>query len=156
MKPHVLLILIASTFVVNGQDSQKPQSPMDILCGQMTGGERPSGRVLNPSVMSIELPAYPQKALENHIQGRVWVRVLVDEDGEVIAATPTAGSEHLWAASVKASATARFDPKNLSPEPAKVTGVLQFIFKDGKVELDKMPDPPKTTVPAVRRGIPKP
>ena len=67
-------------------------------------------------------PAYPQKAKDQKIQGRVEVQLLVNEDGEVIFANPLSGPEELWAESVKTSVSARFRPMTLSGKPVKITG----------------------------------
>lgn len=162
MKPHVPLILIASVvfasvIVVNSQHPSERKSPMYNLCKTMWE-EYPAGRVIvNPHVVAIEMPAYPQKALENRIEGTVLVQVVVNQDGEVITATPILGSKHLWAASVKASVTARFDPRWLSRQTGDAAGVLQFRFGKGKLKLEDMrPRPIDPTLPPVRRGITKP
>jgi len=157
MKPYVLLILFASVVVVNSQNLYPREYPMHYLCKAMGNEKYPAGMViLNPNVVAIEIPTYPQKAMENRIEGRVEVQVLVNQNGEVVTATPILGFEHLWAASVKAAVTARFDPKTLATEPSKVAGILMFKFSGGKVELEKMPDPKNITGPPVRRGIPRP
>jgi len=104
---------------------------------------------LNSQVAAIELRSYPQDAQENRGEGQfVFVQVVVNENGDVIAATPVEGKEELWAASVRAAVTAHFDPKTLAKEPGKLTGILRFYFSNGKVEL--------TTAAPVRRGISKP
>jgi TonB family protein len=88
-------------------------------------------------VLNELLPAYPQKAKDQKIQGRVEVQLLVNEDGEVIFANPLSGPEELWAESVKASVAARFKPTTLSGEPVKITGRIILDFKDGKVVVPK-------------------
>jgi hypothetical protein len=159
MKANFLLILCAYTVLAIGQNLQQPKLPMHNLCKTMSDEKYPAGTViLNPNVVAVESPPYPQKMLGNRIESRVMVQVLVNQDGEVITATPISGSEHLWAASVKASVTARFDPKWLSSQTGNAAGILLFYFRNGKVELEKMPviDPKDPTIPSVRRGITKP
>lgn len=124
------------------------KNPLDILCPTTTAENRAKGYVLNTRVAAIELPSYPQDAQKNRGEGYCFVQVVVNENGDVIAATPESGEEELWAASVRAAVTAHFDPKTLTKEPGKVTGFLVFHFSNGKVEL--------TAGTPVRRGMPKP
>ena len=163
MKPHVLLILVgsvvfASVVLVNSQNLYPRKYPMHDLCKTMGDEKYPAGIViLNPNVVAIEMPTYPQKALENGIEGGVYVQVLVNRNGEVVAATPIMGFEHHWAASVKASVTARFDPQWLSIQTGDVAGILFFRFSKGKIQLEDMRERPiDPTMPPVRRGNIKP
>ena len=157
MKPYLLLILFASVVVVNSQNLYPRKYPMHDLCKAIGDEKYPAGMVLlNPHVISIEMPVYPQRALENRIEGRVEIQVFVNENGEVVTATPILGFEDLWAASVRAAVTARFDPKMLAREPSKVGGILAFKFWGGKFELEQMSDTKNITAPPVRRGIPRP
>jgi TonB family protein len=121
------------------QTNQKPTSPVQILYGERTPDERRHGPlisgVLNMKILNDVLPAYPQKAKDKNIQGRVEVQLLINEDGEVIFANPLSGPEELWAECVKAAVAARFKPTTLSGEPVKITGRVIFDFKNGKVEF---------------------
>ena len=149
MKTPLLLILLASAILATGQNRPRPQYPLDVLCPTTTAENRAKGYVLNSRVAAIELPSYPQGAQENRGEGICFVQVVVNENGDVIAATPVeSGKEELWAASVRAAVTAHFDPKTLAKEPGKLTGILVFYLSNGKVEL--------TTGVPVRRGISKP
>jgi TonB family protein len=134
-----LAILVLSTILGFAQTKQQAKTPVDILYGPSTPDERRHGPlisgVLNPKATLDSLPTYPQKAKDMHIEGRVEIQVLVNEDGDVIFANPLSGPEALWADSVKAAVTARFQPSTLRGEPVKTTGRLIFDFKKGKVEL---------------------
>ena len=61
MNPHILLILIASVVVVNSQTPAERRRPLDTLCVRATGEGRTLGRILNPNVVSIELPPIRKK-----------------------------------------------------------------------------------------------
>ena len=134
-----LFILFLSMFVGVAQTNQQTKTPVQILYGERTPDERRRGPIisgiLNMKVVSEALPAYPQKAKDKGIKGRVEIEVLVNEDGEVIFANPLSGPEELWAESVKAAVGARFTPTTLSGEPVKITGRLIYDFKDGKVVM---------------------
>jgi TonB family protein len=138
MKLLLLFTFPLLMFVGVAQTNQKAKTPAQILYGERTPEERQRGPIssgiLNTKVVSEVLPAYPRKAKDEGIEGRVEVQVLVNEDGEVIFANPLSGPEELWPASVKAAVDARFTPTMLSGELVKITGRLIYDFKDGKVE----------------------
>ena len=151
MKPYFLLILFASTILaVNQNSQQQSEMPLDILCGRAEDKKCIDGGVLNGRITSVELPPYPQKAQENQIEGPVTVQLLLNEDGEVIFASPRSGPEELWATAVKATVATRFTPIKLSGKPIKVRGVLQVSFKNGKMDIPH----PKPTGGAPTRGVP--
>jgi TonB family protein len=79
---------------------------------------------------AIELPqpAYPAIAVAAHVSGTVQVRVIVDEEGKVIAAHAISGHPLLQATSVSAARNARFKPWTLNGSPVKVTGVINYNF----------------------------
>src|ERR1043165_7600903 len=138
MKPHFLLILFASTILAVNQNSQQQRNtPLDNICGKPEDKKCLFEGALNKWVIYTELPAYPQKAQEKQIEGTVTVRVIFNDDGEVISATTMLGHEELWAAAVKAAITTRFQPTKLSGKPVKVSGFLNVIFKNGKIEIPK-------------------
>jgi TonB family protein len=142
MKPHFLLILFASTILAVNQNSQQqpnkpPNKPLDNICGEPEDKKCLFEGTLNKRVISTELPAYPQKAREKQIEGSVTVRVIFNEDGEVISATSMLGPEELWTAALKAAITTRFQSAKLSEKPVKVSGFLRVNFKNGKIEIPK-------------------
>ncbi len=142
MKLLLLSILILFPSAGFIQTNQQPRSPVEIIYGSPKPDDK-SGKprgpiisgILNMKVVSEVLPAYPQKAKDKSIGGRVEVQLLINEDGEVIFANPLSGPEELWAESVKAAVGARFAPTTLSGEPVKITGRIIFDFKDGKVVM---------------------
>lgn len=137
MKLLYLMIVFLSAFVGVAQTDKQSNTPVQILYGTRTPDERSHGPVisgvLNMKVLNDLSPAYPQKAKDQKIQGRVEVQFLVNEDGEVIFANPLSGPEELWAESVKAAVSARFNPMKLSGKPVKITGRIILDFKNGEV-----------------------
>jgi len=79
---------------------------------------------------AIELPqpVYPAIAAAAHASGSVQVRVIVDEEGNVIAAHAISGHPLLQAASVAAARKARFKRWKMGGGPVKVTGVIVYNF----------------------------
>jgi outer membrane biosynthesis protein TonB len=95
MKLLVLFVLFPLTFVEVAQTNQQTKTPVQILYGERTPDERRRGPlisgILNMKVVSEVLPAYPQKAKDKGIEGRVEVQLLVNEGGEVIFAKSSIG-----------------------------------------------------------------
>lgn len=87
-----------------------------------------SGGVLNDKAVSLPKPVYPSIAKTAKASGRVVVQVLVDEDGNVIAAHAVSGHPLLQAAAVTAASTAKFTPTKVSGKPVKVIGVINYTF----------------------------
>jgi TonB family protein len=132
------LILLVSALVGFAQTGQSSKTPVEILYGRRDDDNTKwpvNTGVLNSKASLDALPAYPQKAKEMKIEGRVEVQLLVNEDGEVIFANPQSGPEALWAEAVKAAVSARFPPLRVEDKPRKITGRIIFDFKKGKVEL---------------------
>jgi len=93
-----------------------------------TEGTKIESGVLNGRALSLGRPAYPPIARAAHASGTVTVQVLIDEQGNVIAAHAVDGHPLLQAAAVGAARQARFSPTLLEGDPVKVTGVIKYNF----------------------------
>ncbi|HEV2912535.1 MAG TPA: energy transducer TonB [Pyrinomonadaceae bacterium] len=87
-----------------------------------------NGGVLNGKALSLPKPSYPAEARAAKAGGTVTVRVLIDENGEVIRAEAVSGHPLLHSAAVEAARQAKFSPTKLVGQPVKVTGVLVYNF----------------------------
>lgn len=87
-----------------------------------------SGGVLNGKAIRLVTPPYPAIARSAHASGQVSVQVLIDENGNVISATPTSGHPLLRAAAQSAAMASKFSPTKLSGQPVKVNGVIIYNF----------------------------
>lgn len=87
-----------------------------------------SGGVLNAKAVSMPAPSYPNIARAAHASGEVTVQVMVDEEGNVVAAHAVSGHPLLQAAAVTAARQASFRPTKLNGEPVKVSGALVYNF----------------------------
>jgi TonB family protein len=86
------------------------------------------GGVLNGKAISLPKPVYPPIAKQAKASGRVVVRVLVDEKGNVISARAVSGHPLLHAVSVAAARGAKFSPTKVKGKPVKVSGVIRYEF----------------------------
>ncbi len=91
------------------------------------GGISEAG-ILEGRALSLPRPPYPRAAIPERASGRVTVRVVVDEEGKVVAAQVVDGHRLLQAAAVKAARDARFAPALLGGKPVKVVGTITFDF----------------------------
>jgi TonB family protein len=92
------------------------------ISGALTGG------ALERFAVSLPKPAYPPIARAAHVTGTVDVKVIVDEEGKVIAAQVLSGHPLLQAVSVSAARQAQFFPTLLDGKPIKVVGVISYSF----------------------------
>lgn len=85
------------------------------------------GGILNEIATKLPAPEFPADAKDT---GTVIVEVLVNEKGEVGAASAVSGPQPLRAAAVKAAREAKFDPPLKDGKPIKVGGTLTFERKN--------------------------
>jgi protein TonB len=87
-----------------------------------------SGGVMNGKALHLVQPAYPAIAKAAHVSGTVVVRVLIDEEGNVISANAISGHPLLQASAAAAARASKFAPTKLSGQPVKVSGVINYNF----------------------------
>jgi TonB family protein len=85
-------------------------------------------QILNGRALKLVTPGYPAIARKAHASGTVLVRVRIDKEGKVIAATAISGHPLLFAASVEAAKNSLFSPTLLADKPVEVTGMIQYNF----------------------------
>lgn len=110
-----------------------------------------SGGVVNGKAVSLPAPALPSAAKMVGTNGSVSVQVLIDENGNVIAANAVGGHPLLRSAAVGAARNSKFRPTQLSGQPVKVTGVIVYNFGIGQTtilssasEIPEENEPPPT------------
>lgn len=86
------------------------------------------GGALENGVINKPPPEYPLIAKAAHVSGTVSVRVILNEEGKVIAAQADSGHPLLRAAAVKAAREVQFKPTLLNGKPVKVMGVIKYNF----------------------------
>jgi TonB family protein len=87
-----------------------------------------SGGILNGKAINLVQPAYPMAAKAVRASGAVHVLVTIDEEGNVISASPVSGHPLLRSSSVQAARASKFSPTLLSGKSVKVTGVIVYNF----------------------------
>jgi protein TonB len=114
-------VVTTPTKVIMG-DEPPPAAPKPSPHAPISGG------VLNGKALHLVQPQYPQIARQAHASGMVVVQVLIDENGNVVAAHAVSGHPLLQAVAVAAARASRFSPTKLSGQPVKVNGVIQYNF----------------------------
>jgi TonB family protein len=91
-------------------------------------GDLVPGGVLNGRAITLQKPEYPAIARGVHASGTVTVRIVIDEEGRVIAAQAEGGHQLLHEPSVEAARRSRFSRTLLNGKPVKVYGMITFNF----------------------------
>jgi TonB family protein len=86
------------------------------------------GGVLNAKTLEMPQPKYPEAARQAKIAGRVTVKVLIDEKGNLVSAEAIDGPEALRASALEAAKKAKFTLTLIGTRPVRVTGVLTYDF----------------------------
>jgi len=115
-------ILSSAPAKVDIKDEPPPPPPKPTPHAPISGG------VLNGKAVHLVQPPYPPIARSAHASGQVVVQVLIDENGNVVAAHATSGHPLLQAAAVNAARSSKFTPTKLSGQPVKVNGVIIYNF----------------------------
>jgi len=92
-------------------------------CDQKNAEKGTGGDILDKII-----PEYPPIARAAHVSGNVVVRVLIDEEGKVIAAQAISGHPLLQAAGVGAARMTTFTPFVLDGTAVKVVGDITYSF----------------------------
>jgi TonB family protein len=111
-----------STSATNGSADSSPPEPWPRTAAPISGG------VLNGKAINLPAPKYPRDARDARESGTVEVRIVIDEQGNVIRAEAISGPMTLRDASVAAALKARFTPTKLMGQPVKITGRIVYNF----------------------------
>jgi TonB family protein len=95
------------------------------------------GGVLNSKTLTMPQPKYPEEARKAKIGGRVTVKVLIDEKGNLVSAEAIDGPEALRASAVEAAKKAKFTLTLIGTRPVRVSGVLTYDFVPVEPEKEK-------------------
>lgn len=115
---EVDLYLAAHRGEVFGRDS----------AAQPDASARPAATVINGKAISKPAPPYPALAKAARADGVVVVRVVVDEEGRVVAAQAESGHPLLRAVCVQTARQARFTPTLIEGRPVKIHGLISYNF----------------------------
>lgn len=86
------------------------------------------GGILQGKAISLPQPTYPPLARQAKVAGRVYVMLVIDEQGRAIKAEAVCGDPLLKPAAEEAGLKVRYSPLRLSGKPVKVSGVIVYNF----------------------------
>jgi protein TonB len=84
--------------------------------------------VINGKATSLPKPLYPAPAVAVNAGGEVSVKVLLDENGNVISAQVISGHPLLRQSALQAARNAKFSPTVLNGQKVKVDGTIVYRF----------------------------
>jgi TonB family protein len=116
------------------KEDEKPPSPPAAPAQPQKDPTEPrkiSQGLLEGSVIKRRMPAYPLMARSMSAYGKVEVRILISEGGQVIEATAISGHPTLRTAAVDAAREWVYQPTIFNSLPTKVETVLTFTFAPG-------------------------
>jgi len=116
------------------KEEEKPPSPPAAPAQPQKAPKKPrkiSQSLLEGSVIKRRMPAYPFTARSMNAYGKVEVRILISEGGQVIEATAIGGHPTLRTAAVDAAREWVYKPTMFNGLPTKVETVLTFTFAHG-------------------------
>lgn len=90
--------------------------------------ERTLGNILNGRAIRLPKPNYPPEARAIGASGVVLVRIMIDENGNVVRACAIKGHKALLRTSERSAYGAKFTPTQLSGKPVKAVGVLTYKY----------------------------
>ena len=85
-------------------------------------------RDVEPEIVTRVVPPYPEFAYEAHVEGTVFVQVLVGRDGRVSEAIVRRGDPMLCDAALAAARATRFRPASANGHPVAVWVLMPFRF----------------------------
>ena len=82
-------------------------------------------------ILAQAMPIYPEDAKTNHIQGKVLLHAIIDQNGEVCSLQLTQGDPLLAGAAIAAVRQWRYTPTELNGLPVSVDTTITVIFNLG-------------------------
>ena len=84
--------------------------------------------VVNGRAVELVTPTYPSIARSSHASGEVRVLVIIDKEGNVMAAEAVDGHPLLRGAAIKAAKASKFTPHLLEGKPVNIMGEIIYNF----------------------------
>lgn len=112
-----LILLLFFVFFVPNITAQEEKPP-----------EQKKSAVINGKAISLPKPDYPRAAKAVKASGTISVKVIIDEEGNVVEAKGEGGHPLLQEAAEKAALEAKFTPTLIDGKKIKVSGIINYNF----------------------------
>jgi TonB family protein len=95
----------------------------------------------HPELLTAAKPVYPPEALKQGVEGKVYIRSLVDKNGDPVKVEvlKSSGSDLLDKAALAAAKKAEFKPALLNGQPVAIWVANAFTFKEGECSSESKP-----------------
>jgi TonB family protein len=110
------------------ENATKRGEKISSICPQDCDKSESLADVEKGKALKLPKPIYPDSARQEGAAGSVEVKVIIDEEGKVIAADAISGHLSLRDVSVEAARKALFSPTRICGSAVKVTGVIVYNF----------------------------
>jgi TonB family protein len=111
---------------------QQPAQKTEVIPSNVKAASEPKAPLelglLNNIALSLAVPTYPEFARKAGVNGRVMVRIIIDEKGKVISAKGIEGPKMLRSFAEDASLKSRFNPTLADNQAVKATGIIVYNF----------------------------
>jgi TonB family protein len=147
----LVLVLLASAALRPQTDSQAQTNDASQTSKPATLNRvRVSPGIAAGNLIHKIVPEYPLKAKENHIQGEVQLRIIIDKQGQVIDLKTVSGHPDLVPAATDAVKQWRYKPYLLNGEPVEVETTVTVNFNQAPApgSSSSPTAPSSTTAPA--------
>ena len=113
-----------------GENKKNPDEEFSAEASDVSDGftVRYKGNIITNNAVTLVKPAYPSAAKALRAGGQVEVKVVIDEEGNVVSAEAVSGHPLLRSTAVNAALLSKFKPMELNGEISKVTGVIIYDF----------------------------
>jgi|GEM_PF-3241033 len=131
---QVIIMIVLSLFVVTSSITASALEQTKTTSVERDSSIPDQGTFIpytkTPVLITAPAPEYPEEAKKKKIEGKVFIKVYISREGQVLKAVPIKSpSEVLIDAAVKAAKQATFKPAENNGEPVGVWYALSYDFK---------------------------
>jgi TonB family protein len=91
---------------------------------------QPCKVVSNGKALDLPMPVYPKEAKTSKAFGKVEVKILIDENGDVISAEAKSGNALLFNSAIEAAKKAKYIPTMCDDKPEKTDALIVYDFPE--------------------------
>jgi Gram-negative bacterial TonB protein C-terminal/S-layer homology domain len=117
-KKAVFSMLLLLTFLQTVSSQQTAESKNVQPCKVVSKGK----------AVDLPMPIYPKEVIASKAFGKVEVKVLIDENGDVVSAEAKSGNVLLFNSAVEAAKKAKYIPTMCDDKPEKTVGLIVYDF----------------------------
>ena len=125
------LLALSAVIVIGATLSATASVPLVLSQTQEPAVYKPGDGITLPSVVKEVKPAYTREAMQNKIQGSVWLRIVVQADGTIGDITVTRSLDETYGLdqeAIKAAKQWLFKPGTKAGKPVAVEVTLELTF----------------------------